>query len=201
MLGKILRIDVDGPRDDAAAPYRIPPDNPFIGVAGAAPEIFLTGLRNPGRIRFDRLTGDLWIGDVGQGDWEEIDVARAGERGLNFGWNRMEGFHCFQPRRGCDETGLTPPVAEYGHELGCAVIGGVVVRDPGQPLLDGGYLFSDSCSGNLWLMDPAGTGRREPVLVRGTGRSISSIAEDEDGSVVATDLGTGELVVISAAAR
>jgi glucose/arabinose dehydrogenase len=179
----------------------IPDDNPFVDVADAAPEIWLTGLRNPWRIRFDRETGDLWMGDVGQGGWEEIDVARAGESGLNFGWTRMEGFHCFQPSEGCDETGLTLPVAEYGHDLGCAVIGGVVVRDPGQPLLNGGYLFSDSCSGNLWLLDPAGTGPREPVLVKGTGRSISSIAQADDGSVVATDLGAGELVIISAAAR
>ncbi|MDO8485928.1 MAG: PQQ-dependent sugar dehydrogenase [Candidatus Limnocylindrales bacterium] len=201
LLAKILRIDVNGPRDGARAPYRVPDDNPFVDVTDAEPEIWLTGLRNPWRIRFDRGTGDLWIGDVGQDGWEEIDVARAGESGLNFGWNRMEGFHCFQPRRGCDETGLTPPVAEYGHDLGCAVIGGVVVRDPDQPLLNGGYVFSDSCSGNLWLLDPAGSGPREPVLVERTGRSLSSIAEDEDGSLVATDRGRGQLVVISAAER
>ena len=133
-------------------------------MAGASPEIWLTGLRNPWRMRFDPATGDLWIGDVGQGAWEEVDVARAGAGGLNFGWNRMEGFHCYEPSEGCDQTGLTLPVAEYGHDLGCAVIGGVVVRDPGQPALDGRYVFSDSCSGNLWLLDPAGAGRREPVL-------------------------------------
>jgi glucose/arabinose dehydrogenase len=201
MLGKILRIDVDGPRDDAAAPYRIPPDNPFIGVAGAAPEIFLTGLRNPWRIRFDRLTGDLWIGDVGQGDWEEIDVARAGERGLNFGWNRMEGFHCFRPSVLCDDAGLTPPVDEYGHDLGCAVIGGVVVRDPDQPLLDGGYVFADACSGALWVLDPAGSGPRAAVLTAVTDRSISSIAEADDGSVIATIRDSGELALISAEPR
>ena len=80
-------------------------------------------------MRFDRATGDLWIGDVGQGAWEEIDVARAGTSGLNYGWNRMEGFHCYEPSTGCDQTGLTLPVAEYGHDEGCAVIGGVVVRD------------------------------------------------------------------------
>ena len=85
-------------------------------------------------MRFDRATGDLWIGDVGQGAWEEIDVARAGTSGLNYGWNRMEGFHCYAPSTGCDQTGLTLPVAEYGHDDGCAVIGGVVVRDrPARP--------------------------------------------------------------------
>jgi glucose/arabinose dehydrogenase len=198
LLAKILRIDVDGPPGSPDAPYRIPADNPFLNVAGAMPEIWLTGLRNPWRMRFDRETGDLWIGDVGQGSWEEIDMAPAGKGGLDFGWNRMEGFHCYEPPDGCDESGLTLPVAEYDHGLGCAVIGGVVVRDPGQPMLDGGYLFSDSCSGNLWLLDPAGSGRREPVLVLGTGRSISSIGLDDDGSVVATDHGTGELIRISA---
>lgn len=201
LLGKVLRIDVDRPPDGVGEPYRVPADNPFVATAGALPEIWLTGLRNPWRMRFDPETADLWIGDVGQGEWEEIDVARAGESGLNYGWNRMEGFHCFEPSRGCDEAGLTLPIAEYGHDLGCAIVGGVVVRDPAQPLLDGGYLFSDACSGNLWLLDPAGAGRREPVLVRGSGRSISSIAQDEDGTVVATDLVTGELVTISAMAR
>ena len=88
-------------------------------------------------MRFDRATGDLWIGDVGQNAWEEVDVARAGVGGLDFGWNTMEGFHCYQPASGCDQTGLTLPVTEYGHDLGCAVIGGVVVRDPGQGRLDG----------------------------------------------------------------
>ena len=113
-------------------------------------------------MRFDRATGDLWIGDVGQNAWEEIDVARAGVGGLNYGWNTMEGFHCFHPSDGCDQTGLTLPVAEYGHDLGCAVIGGVVVRDARQGRLDGGYLFGDACSDNLWLMDPTGDGQARP---------------------------------------
>jgi glucose/arabinose dehydrogenase len=198
LLGKVLRIDVDAP-GSAGNGYGIPDDNPYLDEDGAMPEIWLTGLRNPWRIRFDDLTGDLWIGDVGQGDWEEIDVAPAGAGGLNFGWNRMEGFECFEPRDGCDESGLTLPVAAYGHDQGCAVIGGVVVRDAAQPLLNGGYVFSDSCSGNLWLLDAAGTGRREPVLARKTGRSISSIGFDADGTVLATAL-QGELIRITAAA-
>jgi glucose/arabinose dehydrogenase len=186
LLAKILRIDVDATAD--GTPYGIPADNPFVDVEGARPEIWLTGLRNPWRIRFDRSTGDLWIGDVGQGQWEEIDVARAGQSGLDYGWNRMEGFHCYEPSNGCDRTGLTLPVAEYGHELGCAVIGGVVVRGPGQGGLEGGYLFGDSCQDNLWLMDPAGDGRREPVIVGRLGLTLSSIAEGEDGAVYATSL-------------
>ena len=196
LLAKVLRIDVDSRGNGGA--YGIPDDNPFLGTADARPEIWLTGLRNPWRMRFDQATGDLWIGDVGQGAWEEIDLAPAGVGGLDFGWNRMEGFECFEPREGCDESGLTPPVAAYGHDLGCAVIGGVVVRDLDQPLLDGGYLFSDSCSGNVWLLDAADNGSQEPVLTRETGRSISSIGLDADGTVLATAL-NGELLRITAA--
>jgi glucose/arabinose dehydrogenase len=197
LLGKILRLDVGAP--GASLPYTIPPGNPLVAVAGARPEIWMVGLRNPWRIRFDRATGDLWIGDVGQNAWEEIDVARAGVGGLNYGWNRMEGFHCFEPSTGCDQTGLTLPVAEYGHDLGCAVIGGVVVRDPGQPAIDGGYIFGDSCSDNLWLLDPTDGGPQEPVIAANTGRGLSSIGEGEDGRVYATDLGRGELVRITGA--
>jgi glucose/arabinose dehydrogenase len=198
-LGKILRIDVN-PEAGSTIPYRIPNDNPFFNQAEAEPEIWLYGLRNPWRIRFDRDTGDLWIGDVGQNAWEEIDVVRAGQRGLNFGWNTMEATHCFNPPTGCDQTGLTLPVAEYDHDLGCAVIGGVVVRDPSQGRLDGGYLFGDACSDHLWLLDPAGDELREAALVTNMGRSLSSIGEAEDGSVYATSLGSGELLRISAPA-
>jgi glucose/arabinose dehydrogenase len=197
LLAKILRIDVDGAAADGKA-YAIPAGNPFVDTQDARPEIWLTGLRNPWRIRFDRANGDLWIGDVGQGKWEEIDVARAGMGGLNYGWNRMEGFHCYQPSDGCDQTGLTLPVAEYGHDLGCAVIGGVVVRGPGQGALEGGYVFGDSCQDNLWLMDPAGDGRREPIIVGHLGRTLSSIAEGEDGAVYATSL-SGQLLQLVAA--
>ena len=199
LLAKILRIDVDS-ATGSGTPYAIPPDNPFVTVAGARPEIWLTGLRNPWRMRFDRATGDLWIGDVGQGKWEEIDVARAGVGGLDFGWNTMEGFHCFAPEEGCAQVGLTLPVAEYGHDVGCAVIGGVVVRDRRVGPLDGRYLFGDACSDNLWLLDPAGDGRREPVLAGKLGRSLSSIGEGEDGTVYATSLSSGELLRISATA-
>jgi glucose/arabinose dehydrogenase len=198
LLGKILRIDVDsGARASAAATYAIPADNPFVGRSGARPEIWLYGLRNPWRFRFDRAAGDLWIGDVGQDAWEEIDVARAGVGGLDFGWNRMEGFHCYSPPDGCDETGLTLPVTEYGHDLGCAVIGGVVVRHPSDGRLNGGYVFGDDCSDHLWVIDPVGDGRREPVLVKDIGRTLSAIGESEDGAVYATSLTHGELLLIS----
>ena len=198
LLGKILRIDVDIAADKDP-PYAIPSDNPYAeGADGARPEIWLTGLRNPWRMRVDKATGNLWIGDVGQARWEEIDVAHPGDGGANYGWNRMEGFHCFQPAVGCDERGLALPVAEYDHDFGCAVIGGVVVRDPDQPALNGAYVFGDACSGSLWVMDPAGDGRREPVLAAQTERAISAIGQGEDGTVYATDLGRGELLEISA---
>jgi Glucose/sorbosone dehydrogenases len=199
LLAKILRIDVDG--DHGTAPYVIPSDNPFVGRSGARPEVWLTGLRNPWRMRFDRKTGDLWIGDAGQDAWEEIDVARAGVGGLDFGWNTMEGDHCFQPASGCDQTGLTLPVAEYGHDVGCAVIGGAVVRDPDQPKLDGGYVFGDTCTGTIWMLDPVGDGRdRSPASVVATIEpSLSAINEGEDGMIYATVVESGHLLRISAA--
>jgi glucose/arabinose dehydrogenase len=196
-LGKILRIDVDVARGSTAA-YEVPSDNPFVATPEAKPEIWHYGLRNPWRIRFDRETEDLWIGDVGQNAWEEIDVARAGQKGLNYGWNTMEGTHCFNPQTDCDRTGLTLPVAEYENGAACAVIGGVVVRDASQGRLDGAYLFGDACSDNLWLMDPAGEGLREAVIVNTMGRSVSSIGDTEDGAVFATSLSSGELLRISA---
>ena len=198
LLGKILRIDVGGPDATAAAPYVIPPDNPFTSTAGALPEIWLTGLRNPWRMRFDEATGDLWIGDVGQDEWEEIDVIRAGTAGQNLGWNVMEGTRCFASDL-CEETGLTLPVAEYDHGSGCSVVGGVVARSNTVPAIQDRYLFADYCSGNVWALDPVGNGLREPSLVLESGRSISAIGLDEDGSVLMTDLGGGELVRVIAA--
>ena len=196
LLAKILRLDVDVAAD-SSAPYVIPADNPFANRAGALPEIWLTGLRNPFRIRFDGTTGDLWIGDVGQGEWEEIDRAPAGVGGLDFGWNVMEGFHCFEGD-GCAQDGLTPPVAEYGHDQGCSVTGGDVYRGTNQPALAGSYVFADYCSGRFWVLDADAEGRQEPTVVLESGRSISSIARGPDGELYATDLGSGELLKIVA---
>lgn len=143
LLGKILRVDVD-----SATPYAVPADNPFRGAAGAAPEVWAYGLRNPFRIAVDRATGDLYIGDVGQGRVEEIDVGLASRRGgENYGWNVTEGSQCYQPASGCDRTGLTPPVYEYTHAEGCSVTGGVVYRGCRMPDLAGTYFFGDFCSG------------------------------------------------------
>ena len=199
LLGKILRIDVD--RTEGSKAYAIPADNPFVGEAAALPEIFAYGMRNPWRMSFDRATGDLWIGDVGQGAWEEIDVVRAGTSGQNFGWNLMEGAHCFRPAEGCEDPSLVLPVTEYTRNLGSTVIGGVVYRGSDQPALVGGYVFADYGSGNVWLIDAATDGPTDPVLALESGATISSFGEDEGGEVYATDLASGELLRVVAVPR
>jgi glucose/arabinose dehydrogenase len=200
LLGKVLRIDIDVAAG-ADPPYAIPADNPYAGDDQARPETWASGLRNPWRIRFDSATGDLWMGDVGQGDWEEIDVAPAGVGGLDFGWNVMEGTHCFEPSDGCATEGLTLPVTEYGHDLGCSVTGGTVYRGTGSPALLGFYVFSDYCSGLFWAIPADAQPTVQPAVVLESGRSISAIAEDGQGELVATDLRSGELLRISAPGR
>ena len=199
LLGKILRIDVNQPQGNNA--YAIPVDNPFVGEASALPEIFAFGMRNPWRMSFDRANGDLWIGDVGQGAWEEIDVVRAGTSGQNFGWNLMEGANCFRPADGCEEASLVLPVTEYSRDLGSTVIGGVVYRGSEQAALVGGYVFADFASGNVWLIDAALDGPTEPVLALESDATISSFGEDEEGEVYATDLAAGELLRVRAVPR
>ena len=196
LLAKVLRIDTNaGPGDDI--PYTIPADNPFVGTDGARGEIWLTGLRNPWRIRFDRATGDLWIGDVGQGEREEIDVARAGVGGLDFGWNVMEGSSCFRDSGDdCLTDALTLPVTEYSHDEGCSVTGGTVYRGEAQPGLRGWYVFADYCSGRFWVLDPVSDQLAPPLFAMNSLRSISAIAEDAAGELFATDHGNGELVRI-----
>jgi glucose/arabinose dehydrogenase len=204
LLAKVLRVDVSGGADAGGAggnAYAIPPDNPFVDQSGARPEIWLTGLRNPWRFHFDRANGDLWIADVGQGAWEEIDVVRAGQKGLDFGWNIMEGAHCFRQASGCDESGLTLPVAEYAHDVGCSVSGGAVYRGSAFPALVGWYLLSDYCSGTFWAVDAASATSEKtitPTTVATSDYSISAIAEDAAGELYATDLSKGTLLHITA---
>jgi glucose/arabinose dehydrogenase len=143
LLGKLLRIDVD--RGD---PYAIPRDNPFASRKGGRPEIWAWGLRNPWRLDFDPVDRLLYIADVGQNRWEEIDVVPAARSGINYGWSIMEGDHCFRDS-GCDRQGLTRPVLEYGHGEGCSITGGSVYRGRRVPALVGHYVFSDYCSG--WI--------------------------------------------------
>ena len=150
LLGKLLRIS---PRPSKGEPYSIPPDNPFVGQAGARPEIWDYGLRNPWRFSFDTATGDLWIGDVGQSAWEAIDLEPAGSPGgLNFGWDRLEGTHPFE---GTAVPGSIPPIYEYAHGDGsCAVTGGYVYRGERIPDLAGAYVFGDYCRGVLEAFVP-----------------------------------------------
>lgn len=181
LLGKILRIDVD-----EGELYAIPPDNPYVG-GGGLPEIWAYGLRNPWRFSFDRLTGDIYIGDVGQNQWEEINYLPAGSPpNANFGWNYREGMHPFKGAPPPGET-LLDPVAEYAHDQGCSVTGGVVYRGQELPEWQGVYLYGDYCSGNVWglLQTPQGGWQNE--LLFETGVQISSFGEDESGEVYLVD--------------
>lgn len=146
LLGKILRIDVD-----SGVPYSIPPDNPFVGQAEYRPEIWALGLREPWGMTFDRETHDLWIADVGNFAFEEINFQTAGDPGgHNYGWKLMEGMHCFDPPVGCDDGTLTWPIHEYSHSTGCSVNGGYVYRGERIPELPGTYFFSDYCMRKIW---------------------------------------------------
>jgi glucose/arabinose dehydrogenase len=197
LLGKMLRIDVDRGR-----PYGIPEDNPFLGRSGVRPEIWAYGLRNPWRFSFDRDTEDLWIGDVGQGEQEEIDRARAGHRGgQNYGWNVMEGTECFSPPDGCETQGLVRPVAVFPTSTGCAVVGGHVYRGSRFPALQGGYFFADFCSGLIFAIDPSRRGAQEPVVLVDSDHAISSFGEDEEGELYITDLSGGEVLQVAGEAR
>jgi glucose/arabinose dehydrogenase len=195
LLGKLLRID---PRPSGDAPYGVPADNPFIGIAGARPEIWSIGLRNPWRFSFDADTGDLWIGDVGQDDWEEIDVVAAADgagRATNFGWSAFEGTHRYNDDQSAD--GVTMPVYEYDHGSGCSVSGGVVVRGSAVPALEGWYVFGDFCSGRLVALR-FGTAGLEVIDLVETG-PISSIAEGPDGALYVLDHDAGVVLRADAA--
>jgi glucose/arabinose dehydrogenase len=188
-LGKILRIDVDTP--SPSIPYEVPPTNPFVGKSGDD-LIWAFGLRNPWRFSFDRSTGDLWIGDVGQGAWEEVDRARSadgGGRGVNYGWNVLEGDHCYGATS-CDRAGKTPPLAEYPHGAGdCSVTGGYVYRGSAAPLLGGRYVFGDYCSGRIWSVIAGGGSPQSETLLLDSALRITSFGEDSVGEVYVTDIG------------
>ena len=203
LLGKILRIDVIS--DPGTDRYLVPKTNPLVAQAEAKPEIWAVGMRNPWRFSFDRANGDLWIGDVGQDEVEEIDVGRAangGGGGVNYGWNRMEGTHCFSSIVGCDQTGVTAPFTEYEHGSGdCAVIGGYVYRGRAIPALQGTYLFGDECSGMIRAVAAGGPSGQQPVVLLESRRAISSFGEDEAGELYVTDLASGDLLQVVAATR
>lgn len=188
LLGKMLRIDVN--QTSSGLAYAIPASNPFAGQSGRRGEIWSYGLRNPYSFSFDRRTGDLWIGDVGQNLWEEVDRATAasgGGRGINYGWNRMEGNHCYNPASGCNTAGIARPIAEYGHgtndSIGCSIIGGYVYRGTAHPELTGRYFFSDYCSGSIWDVAAAGPASQTPQLLLSSGLRAVGWGQDVTGEL------------------
>jgi glucose/arabinose dehydrogenase len=189
LLGKMLRIDPSTPSGDLG--YTIPADNPFVDVDGYRPEIWSLGLRNPWRYSFDRVTGDMWIGDVGQNEWEEVDVATAASgsgRGVNFGWSAFEGNHRFNDDQ--IEEGHLPPIHEYSHSSGDgnSITGGFVYRGTAIPALYGAYVFGDYETGNIWAItaDASGELVSGPVKIAEQ-KALASFGEDS----------TGELYVLS----
>ena len=195
-FGKILRIDIDG-----ATPYAIPADNPFVGPDGVRDEIWASGLRNPWRFSIDPATGDLYIGDVGEGRREEIDIVPAGGAGANFGWCCREGSlpfgGCFQAATTCPASGLVDPLLEYDHPTGCSVTGGFVYRGCALPDLRGTYFYGDYCTGfvrSFVYRDGAATDQRDwtAELTAASGEPLGSIAsfgEDGRGELYVCDLG------------
>ena len=205
LLGKLLRIDVSNPD----VPYTIPADNPWVNedwidAAGNSvdvrDEILAVGLRNPWRFSFDRTADNLWIGDVGQNQYEEVDVVPASQRtGLNFGWPIMEGVHCFRGD-GCNQDGLILPVAEYSHQGGhCSVTGGYVYRGTAFPAMQGIYVYGDYCSGVIWALAPDAAGAWQSTQILDTSFFISSFGEDEQGELYVTDLTGGTVARIGVA--
>jgi glucose/arabinose dehydrogenase len=180
LLGKMLRIDVE------REPYAIPQDNPFVGRADVQGEIWAYGLRNPWRFSFDRCTGRLFAGDVGQNRLEEIDLI---EKGKNYGWRIMEGSQCYDPPTMCNTQGLELPIAEYDHSLGCSVTGGYVYRGRQFPALIGHYLFGDYCSGRIWSLTEDPQGRWTMRQLIDSPFSISSFGEDEQGELYVVHYG------------
>jgi glucose/arabinose dehydrogenase len=189
-LGKILRIDVNG--TTSTTPFRIPASNPFVGVAGFD-AIWQYGLRNPWRFSFDRQTGDLWIADVGQGSWEEVNravrTASGAGRGVNWGWKVMEGAHCYSPSSGCNTSGKALPLLEYDHSAGrCAVTGGYVYRGAKIPLLVGGYVFGDYCSGEIWVVTATAAAPAPKTRLLDTSLLISGFGQGPGGELYVLDL-------------
>ena len=175
LLGKLLRIDVSG-----AKGYAVPRDNPFAAPSGGGRgEIWAYGLRNPWRFDFDAATGRLWLSDVGQETWEEVDLILPGG---NYGWNTMEGPVCFKPSSGCNQDGLILPRASYSHDGGtCSITGGYVYHGASMPELDGWYVYGDYCSKKVWALNTADAS--DPVLLTTSGTGITAFGKDASGEI------------------
>lgn len=195
LLGKILRLAVRG--ED---PYAIPPDNPYAGSEVVRQEIWASGMRNPWSFSFDRATGDFYMGDVGQEKYEELNFLPAPlAGGANFGWNVLEGLHCFSPAEGCSTDGLTPPIYTYEHgDAGCSIIGGSVYRGSAYPELIGTYFFGDFCTGVIRGAQRDPRGVWEIVDLLDTDLAIAAFGEDEVGELYVLDL-QGKVFRITAA--
>ena len=181
LLGKILRIDMNG-----GDPYEIPADNPF-AKGGGKPEIWAYGLRNPWRFSFDMKTGDLYIGDVGQNQWEEVDFVTAGTPGgLNFGWNYFEGNHTYGNKPAPSNLNAVPPVVEYDHSQGCSISGGVVYRGK-MAEWSGVYFYADYCSGKVWGLLHAADGSWNNKLLFENAGQVTSFGQDQNGEVYLVD--------------
>ncbi len=181
-LGKMLRLDID-----AGNPYSAPEGN----LIGGLPEIWDYGLRNPWRFTFDACTGDLYIGEVGQDTYEEVDVEPAGQGGKNYGWNTMEGLHCFEPMNGCDQAGLTLPVTEYDHLTGKSITGGYVYRGAKMPGLRGTYFYADYVTNRMWTFKWDGGASVTPTEITADvmpPEAMSSFGQDNFGEIYVTSL-------------
>jgi len=189
LLGKIMRIDVNN--TSPGLPYAIPPDNPFVG-GGGLPEIFAIGFRNPWRFSFDRATGRLFVADVGQNKFEEIDIV---QKGGNYGWNTMEATHCFNPPSGCNMTGLQLPITEIPHPEGEAVIGGFVYHGTALTAFAGQYIFGD-LNGKIWSLQEGPPNTFTRTLLDDSGLSISSFGQDQNGELFVVDIGNGRILRI-----
>ncbi len=180
LLGKILRID---PTASGGNAYSIPADNPFVGQSGARGEIWMWGLRNPWRFSFDQQTGDTWIADVGQNQYEEIDFAPKGEAGINWGWNAREGLH---PFKGDAPAGARDPIAELSHADGnCSITGGYVYRGKAIPDLQGAYIYGDFCAGELLALTQANGAVAQQKDLGLKVKQLTTFAQDADGEVYA----------------
>jgi glucose/arabinose dehydrogenase len=184
LLGKVLRLDVDN-----ADPYGVPQNNPFVNRSDTRPEIWSYGWRNPWRFSFDQATGDMYIADVGQNQYEEVHVELTGTPGgQNYGWRLMEGLHCFNPQN-CDPASLEVvlPIVEYDHSQGCSVTGGYVYRGSDFPALTGIYFYGDYCSGIVWGLRREANGSWAQAQLLQARANISSFGQDEAGEVYLVD--------------
>ncbi|KIL37501.1 hypothetical protein SD71_02390 [Cohnella kolymensis] len=180
LLGKILRIDVD--KEQGGRAYAIPSDNPFL--SGGAPEIYAYGLRNPWRFSFDPDAGQLWAADVGQNSYEEINIV---EKGKNYGWRIQEGTECFNPKEGCDKTGLEQPIFTYGRDQGVSITGGFVYRGKQLPELMGQYIYGDYGSGTIWALSRKDNGSVGNEILIESKLNITSFGLDTGGEIYVCD--------------